>query len=121
MRTVGEPGVHGDSVLGMQGMGVRTPRAADVAEATIGLAKDAHMPKEGMLTIGLLSIMVPADVPHIVLLVGNTFRLLGAKPNGHISIAPETTRCINTYTLTAWLISSLERDEKFAASDLGPY
>jgi hypothetical protein len=34
MVTVGEPGVHGATVLGMHGWGVRTPRAAAVAEAT---------------------------------------------------------------------------------------
>ncbi len=32
--TVGEPGVQGATVLGMQGWGVSTPDAADVAAAT---------------------------------------------------------------------------------------
>jgi hypothetical protein len=32
--TVGEPGVHGATVLGMQGWGVKTPNAAAVAAAT---------------------------------------------------------------------------------------
>ncbi len=40
MRTVGEPGIHGAVVFGMHGMGVSTPLAADVADATVGLAKD---------------------------------------------------------------------------------
>lgn len=38
--TVGDPGAHGAGSTGMQGIGVRTPKAAAVAEATVGLAKD---------------------------------------------------------------------------------
>ena len=32
------PGVHGATITGMQGMGVSTPAAAAVAEATVGFA-----------------------------------------------------------------------------------
>lgn len=35
-KTVGEPTIHGATVTGMQGIGVRTPSAAAVAAATIG-------------------------------------------------------------------------------------
>jgi hypothetical protein len=91
IRTVGDPGVQGAVVTGMQGMGVSTPKAAAVAAATAGLAGDMHIPKGGMFTSGWLSIMVPAGVPHRGLFVGNTFNVLGATPNGHINIAPETT------------------------------
>lgn len=52
-RTVGAPGTHGETVAGMQGIGVRTPIAAAVAAATIGFAGDIHMPKGMMLTIGM--------------------------------------------------------------------
>src|SRR5438270_12945776 len=38
IRTVGEPGAHGAGVTGIQGTGVRIPRAAAVAAATAGLA-----------------------------------------------------------------------------------
>jgi hypothetical protein len=38
--TLGEPGVHGALVIGMQGIGVKTPNAAAVAAATMGLAMD---------------------------------------------------------------------------------
>jgi hypothetical protein len=38
--TVGAPTIHGAGVLGMHGIGVRTPMAAAVAAATIGLAID---------------------------------------------------------------------------------
>jgi hypothetical protein len=92
--TVGEPGVQGAVVAGTHGMGVNTPIAADVAEATVGLAMELHMPNVGMFTIGLLSMIVAAGgPPHMVLFVGSTFNALGAAPNVHIIIAPETTCC----------------------------
>ena len=52
IMTVSDPGVQGDVVTGMQGIGVSTPSAAAVAEATVGLAMDMHMPKVGMFTMG---------------------------------------------------------------------
>ena len=63
---VGDPGVHGAVVAGMQGMGVNTPRAAAVAEATVGFAMDMHIPKVGMLVMGIISMMVAAGVPAMV-------------------------------------------------------
>ncbi len=90
--TVGEPGTHGAGVFGMQGMGVSTPMAALVADATVGLASDMHIPNGGIFTIGLLSMMFAAGgPPHITLLTGRTFKDEGAIPKLHISIAPETT------------------------------
>jgi len=52
IRTVGDPGVQGVTVTGMQGCGVSTPSAAVVAAATWGLAKLEHTPKGMMFTIG---------------------------------------------------------------------
>lgn len=49
---VGLPGAQGDVVTGIQGMGVRTPSAAAVAEATVGLANELHIPKGRILTMG---------------------------------------------------------------------
>jgi len=49
--TVGEPGAQG-TVTGMQGMGVRTPWAAAVADATWGFERVIHMPKGMMFPIG---------------------------------------------------------------------
>jgi predicted DNA repair protein MutK len=92
IMTVAEPGVHG-AVTGMQGMGVRTPRAAAVAAATVGLATDMHMPKGGMFTIGAQSMIVAAGAPAMVLLVGKTFRVEGAMPKEHIIMAPVVTSC----------------------------
>lgn len=53
MSTVGEPVNQGAGITGTQGMGVSTPSAAAVAEATVGLARDKHMPKGGMLANGI--------------------------------------------------------------------
>lgn len=61
--TVGAPGAHGAGVTGTQGMGVNTPKAAAVAAATVGLEGELHIPKGGMLTIGLPSMMVAAGGP----------------------------------------------------------
>src|SRR5882724_3461879 len=88
---VAEPGIHGAVVAGMQGMGVNTPSAAAVAEATTGLAMDMHMPKVGMFVIGMWSMMLAAGVVAMVLLVGSTTRADGATPNEHIIIAPAVT------------------------------
>jgi hypothetical protein len=89
--TWGEPGAQGAGITGMQGMGVSTPIAAAVAEATAGLARDEHTPNGGMFTIGLLSMIFAAGALHMVLLAGSTLSVLGAAPNEHIIIAPETT------------------------------
>ena len=39
-RTVGDPGDQGAGKTGVQGIGVKTPNAAAVADATVGLAND---------------------------------------------------------------------------------
>jgi hypothetical protein len=90
IRQVGEPGVQG-AVTGMHGMGVRTPRAAAVAAATVGLAIDMHIPNGGILTIGAQSMIVAAGAPAMVLFVGRTLRVEGAMPNEHIIMAPVVT------------------------------
>lgn len=53
MSTVGDPGVQGAAVTGIQGIGVRTPRAAAVAEATVGFAMELHMPNGMIFTMGM--------------------------------------------------------------------
>ena len=55
--TVGDPGTHGDAVIGVHGMGVRTPNAATVAAATVGFAMLMHIENVPMLANGLLSRM----------------------------------------------------------------
>ena len=85
------PGADGATVLGTQGAGVGVPRAAAVAAATAGLDGVMHMPKVGMLTRGLWSMMLAAGGPPAsVLLAGSTIRLAGATPKLHITIAAAT-------------------------------
>ena len=92
IKTVGEPGAHGAGVTGTHGMGVRTPRAAAVAAATVGFDGELHMPNGGMFTMGALSMIVAAGGPPAsTWLVGKTTRLLGATPKLHCIIAPIQT------------------------------
>jgi hypothetical protein len=51
------PGVQGAAVAGTQGMGVKTPRAAAVAAATVGLLGEEHTPKGKIFTKGTWSRM----------------------------------------------------------------
>jgi hypothetical protein len=84
-------GAHGATMTGMQGIGVSVPMAAAVAEATVGLAIDWHMPNGGILTIGLLSMILPignlAGV-SVGRVGSNTEKVDGAIPKEHCSIAP---------------------------------
>ena len=52
ISTFEDPGVQGTGVTGIQGIGVNTPKAAAVAVATAGLAREAHMPNDGILIRG---------------------------------------------------------------------
>src|SRR3954451_7416881 len=71
--TVGAPGIHGATVSGIQGMGVSTPMAAAVAEATTGLARLMHIPNGMMFSIGTKSMIFAAGMPPaIVRLIGST-------------------------------------------------
>jgi hypothetical protein len=79
-------------MAGMQGIGVKTPIAADVAEATVGFANDVHIPKGKILIIGLKSVMVPMGLfANITRLSGRTTNLDGAIPKEHCKVAVEVT------------------------------
>jgi len=92
--TVGAPGTHGATVLGIHGMGVNTPIAAAVAAATIGFAGDMHIPNGMMFTNGILSIMLASGTSSVMTrFVGRTTSELGAMPIVHIMVAPMQT-CI---------------------------
>jgi hypothetical protein len=87
-RTVGDPGAQGADVTGIQGCGVNTPIAADVAAATCGLASDEHIPKGIIFVIGMLSMMVAIGCEQVnVLSVGSTMKVLGAVPKLHCKVA----------------------------------
>lgn len=91
-KTVGAPTTQGAAVAGTQGIGVSTPIAAAVADATVGFAGDEHMPKGSMLTSGAWSMIVAAGIIVVVVrFVGSTARELGAAPKLHCSIAPMQT------------------------------
>lgn len=91
-NTVGEPGAHGATVLGIHGIGVNTPIAAAVAATTVGFAILLHIPKGMILINGLLSIILAIGILlTIVRFIGRTFIGVGAMPNEHCSIAPAQT------------------------------
>ena len=50
--TVGLPGIHGATVIVVQGIGTKTPSAAAVAAATAGLAGLIHIPNGLMFIKG---------------------------------------------------------------------
>lgn len=92
MSTVGLPTIHGATVTGMQGIGVKTPDAAAVAAATVGLAMDEHMPKGRIFTKGRLSMMVAAGAMAKTRFVGRTESVDGAMPKLHVRMAPAVTK-----------------------------
>lgn len=92
IRTVGDPGVHGAAVIGVQVPGVSTPSAADVCDAVMGLSRLMHTPNGAMLANGLESLMLAIGwFSAITLPTGNTVSVDGAAPIEHIIIAPFTT------------------------------
>jgi hypothetical protein len=86
IRTVGAPGAHGAGMFGTQGMGVSTPEADAVADATLGFAMLMQLPNGMMFTMGLLSMMFAAGwLLVLTILSGRTLNVLGAMPIVHIS------------------------------------
>ena len=93
IMVIGAPGTQGADVTGIQGMGVSTPSAAAVAEATIGLVGVMHMPKGGIFTMGRCALILAASGPpaFVGIPIGITAKVLGAIPKLHIIMAPITT------------------------------
>ena len=83
ISTVGEPGAHGAGIVGIQGMGVSTPRAAEVAAAGGEFVMLVHTPNGAMLAIGALSMMLAAAILSALVVGRITLRVLGATPNEH--------------------------------------
>jgi hypothetical protein len=83
-NTVGLVGIQGAAIAGRQGIGVRTPNAAAVAAATIGLARLIHIPNMAIFNIGTKSVTQAAGMPPIKTpLVGKIVRGAGVAPNEH--------------------------------------
>lgn len=77
-------------MTGTHGIGVRTPHAAAVAEATVGFAYGKHT------AIGTMSVMLPMGLFWHRGRIGTvTMKLDGAIPNEHCSIAPIVTKLAN--------------------------
>ena len=90
-NTVGAPGFQG-VVTGMQGIGVNTPEAAAVADATVGLLGVVHMPNGMMFFMGTKSMMFAAGwLPESTRFSGVTTNVDGPIPIVHIKVAPFTT------------------------------
>jgi len=79
-------------MLGMHGMGVSVPMAADVADATVGLDRERHIPKGGMFTIGFESLILAIGLfDRNTLFAGRTIREEDAVPKGHFRVAVDVT------------------------------
>ncbi len=90
--TLGQPGIQGAAVAGIQGIGVNTPRAAAVAAATIGLEGLMHIANGTMFMNGFESIILAAGItPPKTLLIGGTISVEGAAPNEQAKPAPIVT------------------------------
>jgi hypothetical protein len=88
MVTVGEPGVQGADVTGMQGWGVKTPCAAEVAAATCGFDRVVHMPKGITFFMGTLSMIVAAGILQpFIRFSGVMSSWLGVVPKLHRIVA----------------------------------
>lgn len=90
--TVGEPGVQG-VVTGTQGIGVSTPLAAAVAEATVGFANEEQVAKGGILVIGAKSIILAAGFFSPMTVGTVTISVEGAEPKLQDIDALITTSC----------------------------
>ena len=75
-------------MLGTHGIGVSVPMAAAVADATVGLAIDRHIPNGAMLTIGWLSEILALGFPaKRTVLAGKTVSAAGVVPILHFICA----------------------------------
>lgn len=91
-NTFGAVGIQGATGIGIHGIGVRTPKAAAVAAATIGFAGLIHNPNGATFAIGAIAIILAAGMQSVsVSDVGNTINAEGAAPNEHIVMAPIDT------------------------------
>lgn len=86
------PPIQGNGVLGTQGMGVRCPWFAAVAEPVAGNATVWHLPKGAMLRIGTWSLILPWGCPvSQTVRSGNTVSVAILSPHEHLMRALEHT------------------------------
>ena len=90
-KHVGLAGIQGVTIAGTHGIGVKTPRAAAVAAATVGLESVLHIPNVAIFTIGMKSIIVARGNPAAKTgNFGGTTSGTGATPNEQEHRAPQT-------------------------------
>ena len=85
-------GIQVPAGTGLQGWGVRTPIAAEVADATCGFVRVVHIPKGPTLVIAAQSCIVAPGLPPIMTKDCDvTFNGAGAVPKEHMQFAPTIT------------------------------
>jgi hypothetical protein len=75
-------------------MGVKTPKAAAVAAATVGFAILEHIANGIILSKGTISKILAAGISTCTKLVGNTTMVDGAVPKVHSKTALLVTRSL---------------------------
>lgn len=104
------PVIQGVTVIGMQGIGTSTPKAAAVAAATIGLLRLVQTPNVGMSAMGVKFMIVPTCVIAVTMAIGVAFNAVGAAPKVHVSTAPVTQICGITLLIYIKIEKSLHVD-----------
>ena len=90
--TLAAGGAQGAGTTGMQGIGVSTPIAADVAAETCGFDIDVHIAKGMMLVIGTIMFVVRTGMfIELAWFIGTTDTGDGAVPNEHWQVVPCVT------------------------------
>lgn len=80
--TVGDPGAHGEAHAGTQGIGVSTPPALAVADATVGLERLLHIPNV-IGSFGISIMVATGKFPPMTVLCDVTISDAGAAPKEH--------------------------------------
>lgn len=108
IKIVGLPTTQGATVKGIQGIGVGTPKAAAVADITVGLTTLVHMAKGKTLSIATLSTIFAAGISTITLLVDSVTNVEGAVPNVQESKALPVTKNPITFPLNLRLYKTID-------------
>jgi len=99
--TFADPGVHGPAGTGTHGIGVWTPRAADVAAVTAGFVGELHIPNVGMFAIGIMSATVASGCAPAV--TGVPFGTAVSGIGGPRPIVQDSMAALTTSGGIVWL------------------
>jgi hypothetical protein len=90
---MGLVGIQMPAGVGMHGPGVKTPKAAAVRAAVVGLARLMQTPNGAIFKNGTVSMQDPIGPPApMTIEAGKNVSAPGAAPKGHIVIAPQQTQ-----------------------------